>query len=173
MSLDDFANSVAQTNLLSPKETSDLFIHFTAKNQPNSDLIDKFNFKKRRGLEIYTISRFQSSRFHQNQWRYRDNKCDSIQFSVDTKIFLSGYSVFGSYSICSVYKLKMELKKNGKILASKNTQLCSDGTSRTFRLMFDHPIEIYPNQLYTASVTLDGNSLSFYGQEGKVIQDLK
>lgn len=166
MSLDDFANGPAQSGVLSAEETAAMFLHYTAKKQPANNVIDKFNFKKRRGLDLYEISRFRSSKSHPSQWRYRESKCDSIQFSVDKKIFLVGLSVFGSYSICSVYNIKMELKRNDRVLAHKTTQLVSDGTSRTFPLTWDNPIEIRPNQLYTTSVTLEGTGLSYYGQEG-------
>ena len=166
MSLDDFANGPAQSGVLSPEETASLFIHYTAKKQPANKLIEKFNFRKRRGLSLYEIQRFRSSKSHPSQWRYRESKCDSIQFSVDKKIYLVGLSVFGAYSICSVYNIQMSLKRNDKILAHKTTQLVSDGTARTYPLMFDNPIEIRPCQLYTTSVTLEGTGLSYYGQEG-------
>lgn len=169
MELSEFANGPAQDNVLTAEESNTLFLYFTAKNHSNNS-IDKFNLKKRRGLELYVCNRFQSSKNHQSQWRYRDHKCDSIQFSVCRKLFLAGLGLYGSYSVRGVYEgvyeVKMELKKNDKILANKNSQLVSDGTPRAFRIMFDHAIEIYPNQLYTASVVLDGNSLSFYGQGG-------
>ena len=169
MSLDEFANNVPQSNLLTGAETTDLFLHYTVKNtiknQANKHSIGEFNFKKRKGLDLYVCRRFQISKYH--QLRFSDSKYESIQFAVDRKLFLVGFSIFGSYSICSVYKVKIELKKNDHILAQKNSQLVTDGQTRTFRLMFDHPIEIHSNQLYNASITLDGNSFSFYGQEGR------
>lgn len=167
MSLEDFADGPAQSGVLSAEETAAMFLHYTAKKQPANNVIDKFNFKKRRGLDLYEINRFRSSKSHPSQWRYRESKCDSIQFSTDKKIFLVGLSVFGSYSICSNYNLKMELKRNDRVLAHKTTQLVSDGTSRTFPITWDNPIEIRPNQLYTTSVTLEGTGLSYYGQEGE------
>ena len=93
-----------------------------------------------------------------------------MNFCVDKKIFIIGFGLYGSAEVCSVYKLKMELRRNSKLLAYKSDlNLVSDGTSNTFKFMFDHSIEIKPNILYTASVTIDGSSLSYFGQDGDFI----
>ena len=33
-------------------------------------------------------------------------------------------------------------------------------------MWFDYPVQIEPDTFYTASVVLDGNELSYFGQEG-------
>ena len=42
----------------------------------------------------------------------------------------------------------------------------SDGSSNTFPVWFEYPVQIEPDTFYTASVILDGNELSYFGQEG-------
>lgn len=58
------------------------------------------------------------------------------------------------------------MKRLGRILAESNTKFFSDGSSNTFHVFFEHPIQIEPECFYTASVILDGSELSFFGQEG-------
>ena len=51
MSLEEFANEAAQAGILSLKETTDLFLHFTAKNKPNVN----YPTKCRQGLKPQVI----------------------------------------------------------------------------------------------------------------------
>jgi len=80
MSLEEFANGVAQTGILSSQETIDMFLHFTAKMKPSLG----FPTRSRAGLKTQVCHRFQSCAYRSNQWRYR-GRCDSIQFSVDRR----------------------------------------------------------------------------------------
>lgn len=47
MSLEEFANTTAQLGILTPKETIDIFLHFTAKEKP----ILNYPIKPRTGLK--------------------------------------------------------------------------------------------------------------------------
>lgn len=58
------------------------------------------------------------------------------------------------------------MKRLGRVLAENNTQFFSDGSSNTFHVYFDNPIQIEPESFYTASAVLDGGELSYFGQEG-------
>lgn len=51
-------------------------------------------------------------------------------------------------------------------MAENDTKFFSDGSSNTFHVFFENPIQIEPECYYTASVILDGIELSFFGQEG-------
>lgn len=62
--------------------------------------------------------------------------------------------------------MKIELRRAGRVLAENNRKFFSDGSSNTFRVYFEHPIQIEPESFYTASVILDGTELSYFGQEG-------
>lgn len=161
MTIEEFANGPAQSGLLSLQETTDIFLYYTARNKP----ILSFPTKKRLGLKIQICHRFQSSAYRNNQWRYR-GRCDSIQFTVDRRIFIVGFGLYGSSNASADYKVKMELKKMGKVLAEDHTKFFSDGSSNTFRVYFQHPIQVEAETFYTASVVLDGNELSFFGQDG-------
>ena len=161
MSLEEFANGPAQSGMLSAQETTDIFLHFTANNKPEL----KFNCKHRKGLVQYCVHRFQSSAYRSNQWRYR-GRCDSIQFSVDKRIFIVGFGLYGSSNGAAEYLVRIELKKNGLLLSQNVTKFKSDGSSNTFPVVFDNPIQIEEDTFYTASAVLDGTELSYFGQEG-------
>lgn len=161
MTLEQYANSVAQLGILTQQETIDIFLHFTAKIKPALNFITK----SRNGLKAQICHRFLSCAYRSNQWRYR-GRCDSIQFSVDKRIFIVGFGLYGSSTGAADYNVKIELKRLGRTLAESNTKFFSDGSSNTFHVFFEHPIQVEPECFYTASVILDGSELSFFGQEG-------
>ena len=163
MTLDEFADGPAQSKVLTLNEVTDLFLWFTASTKPKVP----FPTKLRTGLKVHTCHRFQSSAYRSNQWRYR-GRCDSIQFSVDKRIFIVGFGLYGSSNGASDYSVKMELKKTGQsnIMAENHTVFFSDGSSNTFHVYFKNPIHIEPETTYTASVVLEGTELSFFGQDG-------
>ncbi|XP_058813519.1 BTB/POZ domain-containing protein 6-B [Topomyia yanbarensis] len=161
MSLEEFANRVAQLGILTNQETIDIFLNFTAKNKPKLT----FPVKSRAGLKTQVCHRFASCAYRSNQWRYR-GRCDSIQFSVDKRIFIVGFGLYGSSTGAADYDVKIELKRLGRVLAENSTKFFSDGSSNTFHVFFETPIQIEPECFYTASVVLDGTELSFFGQEG-------
>ena len=51
-------------------------------------------------------------------------------------------------------------------MATNNQKFFSDGSSNTFHVYFDHPVQIEADKSYTASAVLDGAELSYFGQEG-------
>lgn len=161
MNLEEFANGPAQSGMLTAQETTDIFLNFTATNKPEL----KFNCKHRKGLVQFCVHRFQSSAYRSNQWRYR-GRCDSIQFSVDKRIFIVGFGLYGSSNGAAEYLVRIELKKNGLLLSQNVTKFKSDGSSSTFPVLFDNPVLIEPDTFYTASAVLDGSELSYFGQEG-------
>ncbi|XP_038206449.1 BTB/POZ domain-containing protein 6-B isoform X2 [Zerene cesonia] len=161
MTLEEFANSAAQLGILTPQETIDIFLHFTASSKPQLS----YPIKARTGLKSQICHRFQSCAYRSNQWRYR-GRCDSIQFCVDKRIFVVGFGLYGSSNGAADYNVKIELKRLGRVLAENNTKFFSDGSSSTFHVYFEHPIQIEAECLYTASAVLDGSELSYFGQEG-------
>lgn len=179
MTLEEFANGPAQETILSVKgilwlavwisndsyltlaEINDIFLHYIAINKPAID----FLAKPRLGLTLHKCHRFLSSAYRSNQWRYR-GRCDSIQFSVDKRIFVVGFSLYGSSNGAADYKVKIELKRTDRVLATKHTRFFSDGSSSTFPVYFDYPIQIEADIFYIASAVLDGNELSYFGQDG-------
>ncbi|KAK3737929.1 hypothetical protein RRG08_028553 [Elysia crispata] len=162
MSLEEFANGPAQSNVLTLQECHDLFLYFTARHYPKGLSFSKLS---RKGLSQFHVHRFQSSAYRSNQWRYR-GRCDSIQFSVDRRIFVAGFGLYGSSNAASEYKVKMELKRNGLTEGHSVTSFLSDGSSNTFPVLFESPVQVEPETFYTASVVLDGQELSYFGQEG-------
>lgn len=161
MTLQEFADGAAQSDVLTLKETHDIFLWFTASNKPRLE----FCLLKRVGLSTQKCHRFQSSAYRSNQWRYR-GRCDSIQFAVDRRIFMAGLGLYGSSCGKAEYSVKIELKRQGTVLAQNLTKFLSDGSSCTFPVWFEHPVQVEHDTFYTVSAILDGNELSYFGQEG-------
>ena len=161
MALADFADGPAQSGILTLRETNDIFLHFTASSKPALP----FPCSPRKGLKVQVCHRFQSSAYRSNQWRYR-GRCDSIQFSVDKRIFVTGFGLYGSSKGGADYTVEMELKRAGKVLAENSTKFFSDGSSSAFPVYFQNAVQVEADVLYTASVVLEGVELSFFGQDG-------
>uniref|UniRef100_A0A8C6WJL9 BTB (POZ) domain containing 3b n=1 Tax=Neogobius melanostomus TaxID=47308 RepID=A0A8C6WJL9_9GOBI len=161
MALDDFANSAAQSGVLTLNETNDIFLWYTAAKKPELQFVSQ----PRKGLAPQRCHRFQSCAYRSNQWRYR-GRCDSIQFAVDKRVFIAGFGLYGSSCGSAEYSAKIELKRQGVILGQNLSKYFSDGSSNTFPVWFEYPVQIEPDTFYTASVVLDGNELSYFGQEG-------
>lgn len=81
--------------------------------------------------------------------------CNSCSFSVDRRIFLLGYGVYGSTQEPAIYEVTVELihTASGKVIATNATSFSCDGSKYTYRLMFKELAEILPNTIYTASAT--------------------
>ncbi|XP_059540650.1 BTB/POZ domain-containing protein 6 [Myotis daubentonii] len=161
MTLEEFANGAAQSDILTLEETRNIFLWYTAANKPPLD----FPLTQRRGLAPQRCHRFQSSAYRSNQWRYR-GRCDSIQFAADRRVFVAGLGLYGSSSGKAEYSVKIELKRLGVVLAQSLTRFVSDGSSSTFPVWFEHPVQVEQDTFYTASAVLDGSELSYFGQEG-------
>ncbi|KAJ3607177.1 hypothetical protein NHX12_026690 [Muraenolepis orangiensis] len=161
MTLEEFADGPAQSDVLTLEETHDVFLWFTAAKKPQLE----FPLGRRAGLSPQRCHRFQSSAYRSNQWRYR-GRCDSIQFAVDKRIFVAGLGLYGSSGGKAEYSVKIELKRQGTTLAQNLTKFLSDGSSSTFSVWFEHPVQVEQDTFYTVSAVLDGNELSYFGQEG-------
>ncbi|XP_053700385.1 BTB/POZ domain-containing protein 6-B-like [Synchiropus splendidus] len=161
MSLQEFADGPAQSDILTLEETRNLFLWYTAANKPRLD----FPLVARQGLAPQRCHRFQSSAYRSNQWRYR-GRCDSIQFAVDRRVFIAGLGLYGSSGGRAEYGVRIELKRQGLLLAQHLTKFLSDGSSGTFPVWFEHPVQVEQDAFYTVSAVLDGSELSYFGQEG-------
>ena len=161
MTLEEFADGPAQSDVLTLEETHNVFLWFTAAKKPWLE----FPLAQRSGLSPQRCHRFQSSAYRSNQWRYR-GRCDSIQFAVDKRIFMAGLGLYGSSGGKAEYSVKIELKRQGTTLAQNLTKFLSDGSSSTFSVWFEHPVQVEQDTFYTVSAVLDGNELSYFGQEG-------
>ncbi|XP_064485093.1 BTB/POZ domain-containing protein 6-B-like [Ornithodoros turicata] len=161
MTLQEFADGAAQSQVLTLRETADIFLHFVAANKPSL----QFPTRPRTGLQLRVCRRFQSCAYRSNQWRYR-GRCDSVQFCSDRRIFLAGFGLYGSSSGACEYRARIEIKRGGRSLAQQDTHFNSDGSSNTFRVYFDDPVQMEPDTYYTVSAVLEGPELSYFGQEG-------
>ncbi|XP_029163160.1 BTB/POZ domain-containing protein 1-like isoform X2 [Nylanderia fulva] len=157
MSKEEFTAGPAQSGLLNYSEAS---ITISLKN-----LLLGFQTMPRccmTGKE-QTVCRFQHTK---SRWGYFGTS-DRIRFSVDRRIFLIGYGVYGSTQEPAIYEVSVELihTASGKVIATNATSFSCDGSKYTYRLMFKELAEILPNTIYTASATFKG-PCSYYGTKG-------
>ena len=157
----EFADGPAKSGILTKEEIIDVFMWYSAAEKPQL----KFNIEPRKGLVPNFCHRFQSTAYRSNQWRYR-GRCDSIRFMAEKRIFVAGFGLYGSSTGAANYSARIKLLLNGRLLAEEIASFFSDGSSKTFPVWFHHPIQCEANEFYTASVVLDGNELSYFGQEG-------
>lgn len=159
ISIEEFAEFVAPTDLLEPSDCIALFCYFATKKNRN-DI--GFNFNRRDGEEI-VINRFQRI---ESRWGYSGTP-DRVKFQVDAPICLKGFGLFGSMNKAIAYSVIIEVSNSnsGTVVAKAERELQTDGTSEIFRVFFDDPVDIEPNTLYIASVTMKGPD-SYYGSKG-------
>lgn len=62
---------------------------------------------------------------------------------MDRRVFIMGFGLYGSSNGSSDYVAQIELKQSfGAVLASGSSKYVSDGSSRTFRVFFDTPVQV-------------------------------
>ncbi|XP_077295988.1 BTB/POZ domain-containing protein 2-like [Arctopsyche grandis] len=161
MSVEEFAMGPAQSGLLSDREVVQLFLYFTVNPKPNVGFLDLPRCCMT-GIE-QTAQRFIHT---ESRWGYSGTS-DRIRFSVDKRIFVVGFGLYGSFFGSTEYEVHIQVIHAGtkKVCGSHNTSFSSDGTDDIFRAMFKEPIDISPNTTYIASATLKGSD-SFYGTKG-------
>ncbi|XP_076296426.1 BTB/POZ domain-containing protein 1 isoform X2 [Lasioglossum baleicum] len=161
MSKEEFTAGPAQSGLLNYAEVLSLFSYFILNPKP----VVGFQTMPRccmTGKE-QTVCRFQHTK---SRWGYNGTS-DRIRFSVDRRIFLIGYGVYGSMHGPAIYEVLIELihTASGKVIATNSSSFSCDGSKYTYRLLFKELAEILPNTIYTASATFKG-PYSHYGTKG-------
>ncbi|XP_071969940.1 BTB/POZ domain-containing protein 2-like isoform X2 [Engystomops pustulosus] len=151
----------AQSGILTDREVVSLFLHFTVNPKPRVEFIDRPRCCLR-GKEC-NINRFQQV---ESRWGYSGTS-DRIRFSVNRRIFVVGFALYGSIHGPTDYQVNIQIihTDSNTVLGQNDTGFSCDGSSNTFRVMFKEPVEILPNVNYTACATLKGPD-SHYGTKG-------
>lgn len=161
MTLEEFANGPARSGVLTDREVVNLFLYFTVNPKPQIDFLDV----PRNCLtgKEHSVTRFTRV---DRRWGY-STASDRIRFTVDRSIFIVGLGLYGSVHGSADYEALMEIIhiETQRSLAQHKTAFTSDGSSSTFRVMFQRPVPIQPSQQYIISVTITGPD-SFYGTSG-------
>ncbi|XP_009318438.1 PREDICTED: LOW QUALITY PROTEIN: BTB/POZ domain-containing protein 6-B-like [Pygoscelis adeliae] len=132
---------------LTLKETHNIFLWYMAANK----LKLEFPLTKRNGLVPQQCHRFQSSAYDSNQCRYR-GLYDSSHFAVDKWSFIAGPVMYGSSCGKAEYSIKIELKHLGVVHTQNLTKFTSNGSSNTFSVFFEHPVQVEQDTFYHESV---------------------
>ncbi|ETN80092.1 PHR domain protein [Necator americanus] len=168
MTVEEFAQSAAQSGLLTDREVVNLFLYFTVNPKPSIGFNDKHAavFSSPRcsvaGKEL-VVSRFQRI---DGRWGYSGTP-DRIKFTVDRKIYVVGFGLYGAIHGPHEYQCTIQIIHcgTGKVLAQNDTSFVCDGSSSTCRVSFREPVEITPGVTYIASACLKGMD-SHYGTKG-------
>ncbi|XP_027708852.1 BTB/POZ domain-containing protein 2 [Vombatus ursinus] len=150
MTIEEFAAGPAQSGILTDREVVSLFLHFTVNPKPRVEFIDRPRCCLR-GKEC-SINRFQQV---ESRWGYSGTS-DRIRFSVNKRIFVVGFGLYGSIHGPTDYQVNIQIihTDSNTVLGQNDTGFSCDGSSNTFRVMFKEPVEILPNVNYTACATL-------------------
>ncbi|VDP22348.1 unnamed protein product [Soboliphyme baturini] len=159
MAVDEFAEHVAQSGILTDKELVNLFIFFNAKIKPEVPFSDV----PRCTTVEQVINRFQRI---EDRWGY-NGAPDKIKFMVNRRIYLVGFGLYGSVHGPTEYTVKIQLINgvNGKVLACNDTSFQCDGSIKTFKVLFSEPVKLEPCFPYIASAQISGPD-SHYGSKG-------
>ncbi|MBZ3876354.1 BTB/POZ domain-containing protein 2 [Sciurus carolinensis] len=185
MTIEEFAAGPAQSGILVDREVVSLFLHFTVNPKPRVEFIDRPRCCLR-GKEC-SINRFQQV---ESRWGYSGTS-DRIRFSVNKRIFVVGFGLYGSIHGPTDYQVNIQRifvvgfglygsihgptdyqvniqiihTDSNTVLGQNDTGFSCDGSASTFRVMFKEPVEVLPNVNYTACATLKGPD-SHYGTKG-------
>ncbi|KAJ1359017.1 BTB/POZ domain-containing protein 2, variant 2 [Parelaphostrongylus tenuis] len=161
MTIEEFAQSAAQSGLLTDREVVNLFLYFTVNPKPSIGFNDNPRCSVA-GKEL-VVSRFQRI---EGRWGYSGTP-DRIKFTVDRKIYVVGFGLYGAIHGSHEYQCIIQVIHcgTGKVLAQNDTSFICDGSSSTCRVSFREPVEITPGVTYIASACLKGMD-SHYGTKG-------
>jgi len=162
MTVEEFALGPAQSGTLTERETVDLFLYFTLNPKPRV----RFSDRPRCSLtgKEQCVNRFNNVA---ERWGYSGTS-DRVRFSVDKKIYIVGFGLYGATMGPTDYQVNIQIIAfdSGQILGQNDTAFTCDGSKKTFRVMFKHPIEIRADHNYVACATLNGHE-SYYGTSGQ------
>ncbi|GMS95329.1 hypothetical protein PENTCL1PPCAC_17504, partial [Pristionchus entomophagus] len=161
MTPEEFANGPAQSGILSDTECKALFLNFHAHPKPSIPFSDRPRCAID-GPEM-VISRFQRI---DARWGY-NGMPDRIKFTVDRKIYVTGFGLHGSVNGPYEYACTIQILHcgTGKVLAHHDTSFTCDGSTATFKVSFREPVEIMNGVTYIASACIKGGD-SHYGTKG-------
>lgn len=161
MTIEEFAADPAQSGVLTDREVVSLFLHFTINPKPRVEFINRPRCCLR-GKEC-SITRFGQV---ESRWGYCGTS-DRIRFSVNRRIFLVGFGLYGSIHGPTDYKVSIQVlhTDSNTMLGRNDTGFSCDGSANTFRVMFKEPVEILASVNYIACATLEGPD-SYYGTRG-------
>ncbi|KAF3829643.1 hypothetical protein GH733_003907 [Mirounga leonina] len=103
MTIEEFAAGPAQSGILVDREVVSLFLHFTVNPKPRVDFIDRPRCCLR-GKEC-SINRFQQV---ESRWGYSGTS-DRIRFSVNKRIFVVGFGLYGSIHGPTDYQVNIQV----------------------------------------------------------------
>ena len=160
----EFADEVARSGLLSYEETTNVFLYFFSSHET------KLHFSKipRSPRETLIKKTLRCSRFKSccgNDWFCDTRKCDAIKFMIDKPIYIKGIAVYGASKMEGEYTTSIELLKQNKVVSERKMSFSSYTSSTLHDILFERPIFMEKNEVYTINLLLQGPS-SLSGRDG-------
>lgn len=165
MSKEEFALAMneSESRIIDNESIIDLFINLTLTNSSSNTIMSNASFQSKKlnyndtprcclGGKEQVINRFCQV---ESRWGYSGTS-DRVRFSVNRRIFVVGFGLYGSiYGKCE-YQVIIQLihYDSCTTCAQNTTTFTCDGTNTTFRVLFKEPIEITPDVDYIAAATL-------------------
>ncbi|XP_020898782.1 BTB/POZ domain-containing protein 6-like [Exaiptasia diaphana] len=164
MTLEEFASDAAVSGILTQDETIAVFLYHGSKGTKK---IAKFPCEPRRGIhKVYRCRRFRS---HCSDWQCDGTNVDSIRFSVDSDILVTGV---GLYGISKPDDTDVPFNVDVELLDSHNDSLATyegtyfvDGSNDIHDVHFEMPVAIEAHESYIIRALIKG-PLSLRGNEG-------
>lgn len=157
MTLKEFSEDAAQSGILTPEETINIFLYFGSKDESK---VKSFLTHPRPGAHrVYRCTRFPS---YGQDWLCEGTNVDSIKFTVDRDITVLGV---GLYGISNKEDSSRSFSVDVELLDSHNDVMCTyegsffaDVNKRVHDILFDEPVIVRGNRPYIIRVLLKGPS---------------
>ena len=162
MSLKEFTDDAAQSGILTPDETINIFLYFGSEDASKVQ-----DFPTERRLGSHRVSRVHRFPASGPEWVCDGTNVDSIKFTVDRQVAILGVGLYGCGQ--SEEETAKEYSVDVELLDSHNDILCSytgsypssEADTAIHDVMFDEPVTVHGNEAYIIRVLLTGpNSLS-------------
>lgn len=155
MTLEEFSDDAAQSGILTPEETINIFLYFGSKDETKVQ-----NFPTNRRLGAHRVRR--CSRFPTigPDWACEGTNVDSIKFTVDREVAILGVGLYGISQPeqgTKPYSVDVELlDSHNDALCSYNGSYPSDEGKKVHDVLFDEAVTVQGKEPYIIRVVLKG-----------------
>ncbi len=161
MKIEEFAEGPAKSKLLTPEETTDVFLYFTTHEKPSLN----FPTTPRSTNQEYQCLRFLDINYGWTNGPYPDK----VEFTASKGISLIGVGVYGSCMGGAVCTVEAWIEHQGDTLQKYCGKQSFDGGSHVhyiYYIYFSEPVDIEEGEVYTINVKLENNMVCYYGTGG-------
>ena len=141
MSLDTFWKDVGENDILSDTEKVQISRLISGKTVK----VTEFNSNVRKIGRTFCLMR--GTKLESQKWTL-SGKIDAVDFEVNKHILMHGLLLYGNTNAPYTYKVELKVLLGSRIILHVAEQSVSE-CAQTFKINFDKPCEITPNERYT------------------------